>query len=86
MTFEMTVNSNETQQISAKVLARVLNTIGQNTKGTLLQYLERSYGISLEKPNIPSATLETALSVIIGSGAHIILQMVENESSVRHSP
>lgn len=85
MTFEMTVNSNESEVISAMLLDRVLNTIGQNPKRTLLQYLERSYGISLTKPNIPSANLEAALSCIIGSGSHIILQMVENERTGLHS-
>ena len=85
MTFEMTVNPNETQ-ISTIVFDRVLNAIGQSPKRTLLQYLERSYGISLSEPNIPSTNLETALSGLIGSGSHIILQMVENEISGRSSP
>lgn len=78
----MTVSTNESREISPMILDRVLDRIGSDPKRTLLQYLERSYGISLAKSNISSANLEAALSALIGSGSHIILQMVENEKVI----
>lgn len=75
----MTISSNESKEISPAILDRVLNTIGQDPKRTLLQYLQRNYGISMEKASISCIHLENALSGLIGSGAQIILQLVETE-------
>jgi hypothetical protein len=80
MFLEMTTNSNDSiREISPVILDRVLSSIGEDPKKTLLQYLQRSYGISLGRSTISSLRLETALSCLIGSGAQIILQMVESE-------
>jgi hypothetical protein len=80
MFLEMTTNSNDSiKEISPVILDRVLSSIGKDPKKTLLQYLNKSYGISLERSTISSLHLETALSGLIGSGAQIILQMVESE-------
>lgn len=79
MSSEMTINFNETKQISPAVLDKVLNTIGQEPKKTLLEYLQNSYGISMENSSISCMQLERALYGLIGSGAQIIFQMVETE-------
>lgn len=79
MSLEMTISSNESKEISPAILDRVLNTIGQDPKKTLLQYLQSNYGISMEKTSISCIHLEMALSGLIGSGAQIILQLVETE-------
>jgi hypothetical protein len=77
---EMTTNSNDSiKEISPVVLDKVLTSIGEDPKRTLLQYLHRSYGISLERAPVSPLHLEMALWGLIGSGAHIILQMVETE-------
>jgi len=79
MSSEMTINFNESKQISPAVLDKVLNTIGQDPKKTLLDYLQNSYGISMENSSISCMQLERALYGLIGSGAQIIFQMVETE-------
>ena len=79
MSSEMTINFNESKQISPAVLDKVLNTIGQDPKKTLLDYLQNSYGISMENSSISCMHLERALYGLIGSGAQIIFQMVETE-------
>jgi hypothetical protein len=79
MSSEMTINSNESKQISPAILDKVLNTIGQDPKNTLLEYLQNSYGISMENSSISCMQLEKALYGLIGSGAQIIFQLVETE-------
>jgi len=85
MSLEMTISSNESKEISPAILDRVLNTIGQDPKRTLLQYLQRNYGISMEKASISCIHLENALYGLIGSGAQIILQLVETEIACSRS-
>lgn len=85
MFLEMTTNSASIKEISPAILDRVLTSIGENPKKTLIEYLHKSYGISLERSTISSQHLETALSGLIGSGAQIILQMVESEVTNSHS-
>ena len=86
MLSEMTTNSNESiREFSPMVLDRVLTSIGEEPKKTLLQYLQRSYGITLERNTISSLHLEMALWGLVGSGAQLILQMVETELTRSHS-
>jgi hypothetical protein len=83
---EMTTNSNDSiKEISPVILDRALTSIGDDPKKTLLQYLHKSCGISLDRSTISSMHLESALSGLIGSGAHIILQLVESEVTNSHS-
>ena len=68
-----------TSQISSSELNRALNKIGKDPKRKLVYHLYTDYGISLNKPTIHSADLERALYSLVGSGADIIIKLVNTE-------
>lgn len=70
---------NTTRQISCSGLDKALNKIGEDPKRKLMYHLHTDYGISLNKPTIHSADLERALYSLVGSGADIIIQLVNAE-------
>jgi hypothetical protein len=71
-------SNNAPRQISSFGLNKALNSIGEDPKRKLVYHLDADYGISLNKPIIYSADLERALYCLVGSGAHIIIQMIES--------
>jgi len=68
-----------TSQISSSELNRALNKIGKDPKRKLVYHLYTDYGISLNKPTIHTADLERALYSLVGSGADIIIKLVNTE-------
>ena len=74
----MNPSFNSTRQISSSGLDRALNKIGEDPKRKLIYHLDTEYGISLNNPTIHSADLERALYSLVGSGAEIIIQLIEN--------
>ncbi len=78
----MNPSFNSTRQISSSGLDRALNKIGENPKRKLVYHLDTDYGISLNKPTIHCADLERALYSLIGSGAEIIIQLIENTETL----
>jgi hypothetical protein len=73
----MNPNFDRTGQVSSSGLDRALSKIGQDPKRKLIYHLDKEYGISLSSPTIHSADLEKALHSLVGSGAEIIIQLIE---------
>jgi len=74
-----------TTQISSSGLDRALTKIGEGAKRKLVYHLDVDYGISLEKSTIASADLERALYSMVGTGAEIIIQMIESAENSTNS-
>jgi hypothetical protein len=78
----MATNYRTARQILSYDLKRALNSVGEDPKRKIIHHLDVDYGISLQKPVIYSAELERALYSMIGSGADIIIQMIDSAETV----
>jgi hypothetical protein len=74
----MATNYKTSRQISSYGLNKALDLIGEDPKKRIIHHLDAYYGISLQRPIIHSGELQNALYSMIGSGAEILIQMIES--------